>query len=69
VLESSSLFAQRNRGVLDPPETHGIALIVRPITSAPPTLAKVFLGSALGPSWLCERGLHQGTLLLQVHGG
>jgi hypothetical protein len=36
---------------------------------APPTLAKVFLGSALGPARLCERGLHQGTLLLQVHGG
>jgi hypothetical protein len=28
-----------------------------------------FLGSAVGSSRLCERGLHQGTLLLQVHRG
>jgi hypothetical protein len=70
VLVSSSLFAQRNCGVLDPPVTHGIALIVSPITQrAPPTLAEMFLGSAVGSSRLCESGLHQGTLLLQMHRG
>ena len=29
----------------------------------------VFLGSAVGSSRLCECGLHQGTLLLQMHRG
>ena len=36
---------------------------------APPTLAEMFLGSAVGSSRLCESGLHQGTLLLQMHRG
>ena len=68
-LVSSSLFAQCGRGELGSPESQGIAFIVPPITSArlrrspsasSPRRAGYFLH-------LRERGLRQGTLLLQMN--
>jgi len=61
VLVSSSLFAQRNRGVLDPPETQGIALIVPPYSSplglVLATLARLFFGSPARASDACRHVL------------